>query len=158
MTDFHAIYQQYADDIFRFALYLCGNVADAEDITAETFTRVITGKTVMRAISVKGYLLTVARNLYLESKRQQNRMTDLPPDLIDKHPGIEKTYSDKQRLSALFSYLQSLPEIDRSALLFRLDGLAYSDIASALNITLASAKVSVHRTRLKLATWRMSHQ
>jgi RNA polymerase sigma-70 factor, ECF subfamily len=158
MTDFHDLYQQYSDDIFRFALFLCGNAADAEDITAETFTRVITGKTVLRASSVKGYLLTIARNLYIESKRRQSRMTELPVDLVDKHPSIEKAYADQQKLSALLVYLQSLAETDRAALLFRVDGLSYSDTANALDISLAAAKVSVHRTRLKLAKWQMNQE
>jgi DNA-directed RNA polymerase specialized sigma24 family protein len=44
MTDFHEIYIRYVGDIYRFSLYLCGNAEDAEDITAETFARALTGK------------------------------------------------------------------------------------------------------------------
>ena len=40
MIDFTELYRKYAPDVFRFALYLCGNSGDAEDITAETFVRV----------------------------------------------------------------------------------------------------------------------
>jgi RNA polymerase sigma-70 factor, ECF subfamily len=156
MTDFHDLYHQYSDDIFRFALFLCGNASDAEDITAETFTRVITGKSVLRASSVKGYLLTVARNLYAESSRRQSRMTELPEDMIDKHPSIEQAYTDKKRLSSLLVYLQTLSVTERTALLFRVDDVPYSEIATTLNITLAAAKISVHRARLKLARWQMS--
>jgi DNA-directed RNA polymerase specialized sigma24 family protein len=42
MNDFEALYQRYAADVFRFALYLCGNRAEAEDIASETFVRVWT--------------------------------------------------------------------------------------------------------------------
>jgi DNA-directed RNA polymerase specialized sigma24 family protein len=34
MTDLGLIYEKYAPDVFRFALYLTGNRADAEDIIA----------------------------------------------------------------------------------------------------------------------------
>ena len=34
MTDFNALYRKYAPDVFRFALYLSGSRADAEDITS----------------------------------------------------------------------------------------------------------------------------
>jgi RNA polymerase sigma-70 factor (ECF subfamily) len=50
-----------------------------------------------------------------------------------------------------------LPEIDRAALLMRAnDGLAYEEIARALGISLAAAKVKVHRARLRLAAARLS--
>lgn len=44
MTDFHEIYTRYDGDIYRFALFLCGDAAEAEEITAETFARALTGK------------------------------------------------------------------------------------------------------------------
>jgi DNA-directed RNA polymerase specialized sigma24 family protein len=37
MTDFSLLYQKYAQDVFRFAYFLSGNQADAEDIVSEAF-------------------------------------------------------------------------------------------------------------------------
>lgn len=37
MTDFHGLYTRHAGDVYRFALFLCGDAAEAEEITAETF-------------------------------------------------------------------------------------------------------------------------
>ena len=71
MTDFHELYTRYAGDIYRFALFLCDNAAEAEDITAETFARALTGKAPLVLATVKGYLLTIARNLHLESMRRR---------------------------------------------------------------------------------------
>ncbi len=69
MTDFHEIYTRYAGDIYRFALLLCGNAAEAEEITAETFARALTGKAPLVSATVKVYLLTIARSLHLVSVR-----------------------------------------------------------------------------------------
>ena len=33
MTDFHEIYTRYAGDIYRFALFLCGDAAETEELT-----------------------------------------------------------------------------------------------------------------------------
>ena len=66
MADFSTLYQRYARDVYRFAFYLCGNRSDAEDITSETFVRVWTSAGPIRAQTVKGYLLTIARNLFLQ--------------------------------------------------------------------------------------------
>lgn len=158
MTDFHELYSRYAGDIFRFALFLCGDAAEAEDITAETFTRALTGKAPLVSATVKGYLLTIARNLHLESVRRRKRLTELPPDLPDPSPHVELLVTHKTELEALQAYLQTFPEPDRTALLLRADGMAYDEIAQALNISLASAKVKVHRLRLKLAVWRANRE
>lgn len=52
---------------------------------------------------------------------------------------------------AVLAALQQLTEMDRTALLMRaLDEMPYEEIADTLGITVASAKVKVHRARLKL--------
>ena len=49
--------------------------------------------------------------------------------------------------------LRELPELDRAALLMRTqDGMPYEEIAQVLKISIANAKVKVHRARVKLAT------
>ena len=158
MNDFHELYIQYADDIYRFAMYLCGDVEKAEDITAETFARAITGKAPLVNATVKGYLLTIARNLHLESVRHRKRLTELPHEIPDSSPHLEDVVSYKTELEALQAYLKSFPEVDRSALLLRANGLTYDEIKDVLNISLASAKVKVHRIRLKLAEWRANRE
>lgn len=158
MTDFHELYTRYAGDIYRFALFLCGDETRAEDITAETFARALTGKAPLASATVKGYLLTIARNLHLESLRYGKRFTELPPQLPDSGAHLEDVVSHKTELEALRAYLQTFPEVDRAALLLRADGVAYAEIARALNISLASAKVKVHRLRLKLAEWRANRE
>ena len=42
MDDFERLYEAYARDVYRFALYLSGSPAQAEDIASETFVRVWT--------------------------------------------------------------------------------------------------------------------
>jgi DNA-directed RNA polymerase specialized sigma24 family protein len=39
MTRFHELYESYSRDVYRFALYLSGDPALAEDVTSETFIR-----------------------------------------------------------------------------------------------------------------------
>jgi len=144
MTDFHELYNRYAGDIYRFALFLCGDVAEAKEITAETFARALTGKAPLVTATVKGYLLTIARNLHLESVRRLKRFTELPPELPDSAPHLENVISHKTDLETVQSYLQTFPEVDRTAILLRADGVAYDEIANSLNISLSLAKVKVH--------------
>jgi len=157
MTDFSALYQRYAPEVFRFALYLSGNKTEAEDITSETFVRVWTSPAVIEMKTVKGYLFTIARNLFLQSLRKSSKHVSLSPVLRDSQPSPQMQTEQKAELQAVLSRLQKLPEIDRAALLLRtLEELPYEEIARMLGISIASAKVKVHRARLSLASVRTS--
>jgi RNA polymerase sigma-70 factor (ECF subfamily) len=155
MTDFSALYKKYAPDVFRFALYLSGHRADAEDITSETFARAWASSGRIEMTSVKGYLFAIARNLFLQGLRKKNRNVELSDDLRDSQASPYVQAEQKQELRVVLAVLQQLPEIDRAALLMRAsDDVSYEEIARALAITVASAKVKIHRARLKLAEFR----
>ena len=70
MADFSALFKRYALNVFRFALYLSGNRHEAEDITSETFVRAWTSPERIGAATVKAYLFTIARNLFLQELRK----------------------------------------------------------------------------------------
>jgi RNA polymerase sigma-70 factor (ECF subfamily) len=58
---------------------------------------------------------------------------------------------------AVLAALQQLSEMDRTVLLMRaLDELPYEEIAATLGISVAAAKVKVHRARLKLMQTRQA--
>jgi RNA polymerase sigma-70 factor (ECF subfamily) len=157
-TDFHELYVRYADEVYRFALFLCGDAAEAQEIAAETFARALTGKVPLIDSTVKAYLLTIARNFYIEITRQQKRRAELSHEIPDSRPELEHIVSQRTELQALQKFLQTIPEADRTALLLRADGMTYQEIARTLNLSLASAKVKVHRVRLKLAVWRAQRE
>jgi len=158
MIDFNILYSKYSRDIYHFALFLSGNAVEAEEITAETFARALLGKTSLKSATVKGYLLTTARNLYLDSLRSTKRFNEISAELPDKAPTLEEVTIIKTELEATQAYLQTFPEIDRAALLLRGDGVSYREIATSLNISLSSAKVKVHRLRQKLVEWRTKRE
>ena len=152
MTNLGDLYRQYAPDVFRFALYLSGERAEAEDITAETFVRAWTAPEPVRMSTVKGYLFTIARNLFLQGLRRTKRHAVLEDVHADTGPGPEAQADRDSELRVVLAALRRLPELDRAALLMRAeDEMPYEDIARALGITLASVKVKIHRARLALA-------
>ena len=158
MTDFHELYRQFAGDVYRFALFLCGDTADAEDIAAETFARAIAGKAPVADATAKGYLFTIARNLYLEWTRHRPRLAEFPSEHPDPGSDPEQSAGEADELQAVLAYLQRFSEIDRTALLLQIHGVPYSEIASLLDLSLASARVRVHRLRLRLAEWRAQRE
>jgi len=152
MTGFHELYERYSRDVYRFALYLSGDAALADDITSETFIKVWSSPEPVRMATVKAYLLTIARNVWLMELRRGSRRQELDESIADATQTITRRLELKSELNKVLRALQELPALDRAALLMRADeGLAYEEIAFALGIPVATAKVKVHRARLKLA-------
>lgn len=153
-TDFSSIYERHARDVHRFALYLSGDRATADDITAETFVRLWTAPGEIRTATVKAYLLTIARNLYLTDLRRVRRLTELTDSTPTAAPGPERLAIVKDEARRVLHALSRLPETDRAALLLHVQNeLPYRDIASMLGLTVAAVKVKVHRARVRLRAW-----
>jgi RNA polymerase sigma-70 factor (ECF subfamily) len=151
MTGFSELYKKHAPDVYHFALYLSGERGEAQDITSETFVRAWTAPEPVRMATVKGYLFTIARNLFLQGLRKKSRQVELDEHLRDPQPSPYAQAEQKEELQAVLAGLQKLPEIDRAALLMRaFDEMPYEEIARALGISLASVKVKIHRARLAL--------
>jgi RNA polymerase sigma-70 factor (ECF subfamily) len=151
MTDFHSLYQTYAPQVHRFALFLCGDATLADDITSETFVRAWTSRGKIRESTLKAYLFTIARNLYRDHLRRNRRLAELEDNIEDHGPSLQSQTEQKAELDAVMAALRRLPEIDRAALLMRAqEGMPYEEIAEALEVPLTTVKVKVHRARLKL--------
>lgn len=152
MTSFHELYESYAHDVYRFALYLSADPALAEDVTSETFIRVWTSPEPVRFATVKAYLLTIARNLCLMDRRRSSRLEGLHDSIPDSSPSITRKTEVHDELDRVLRALQEFPEADRAALLLRAqEGLSYEEIAAVLSLPVTTVKVKVHRARLKLA-------
>lgn len=154
VTNFHELYQKYAQDVYRFAYWLCGNAQDAEDITSETFVRALTAAGEIKAETVKGYLLTIARNFAYRKSKREKRFVPLDAEFVEQHTEPSKLVEQTMNLQAAMQFIQTLPETDRTILALRLQNeLSYEEIADVMSISLAAAKVKVHRARLKLTEY-----
>lgn len=155
IVDFTEFYRRHAPDVFRFAFYLARDKSEAEDITSETFARVWTSVAPIEIATVKGYLLTIARNLFLQSLPKRRRDEPLHDGMHDPRADPYAKAEARSELTAVHERLLQMTDVDRNALLLRaVDGLPYEEIATTLGISLASAKVKVHRARLALAAFR----
>jgi RNA polymerase sigma-70 factor (ECF subfamily) len=154
-AEFSRLYRTYAGDVRRFALFLSGDAALADDIVSETFIRMWNARARVDLTTVKAYLFAIARNLFVHERRQARRTAPMQPDVSDPQPDPHHQAHAREELAAVLAALQLLPEVDRSAVLMRADaGMPYEEIARALGISEAAAKVKVHRARMKLSAAR----
>jgi RNA polymerase sigma-70 factor (ECF subfamily) len=157
MRDIENLYQRYSGDVRRFALYLCGDPVMADEITSDTFARAWLAADRILQPTVKSYLFTIARNAYTDSLRRAARHTQLDEKMPDTRIGAQTRMEQGAEVRAVLAALQQLPEIDRTVLLMRtLDEMPYEEIAETLGIAVVSAKVKVHRARLKLIQTRQA--
>lgn len=159
-SSFAGLYSTYAREIYRFVLYMSGNSAVAQDVTSDVFLRVWTLGEPAGIRNIKAWLLVIARNLYLRELRHIRRSQPLDPQ-APASQSVEMDAASRQQLARVREAIRQLPKIDRAALLMRVvDDLPYEEIGANLRISVAAAKVKVHRARLRLesrayrkATW-----
>ncbi len=149
---FNELYRKYADDVHRFAFWLCGDADTADDITMETFERVWLSDAEIRVETVKAYLLKIARNRFLQHRRSQNKKAPLSETIVDGAVLPDKNLELQLDVQLVLEAMQRLPEIDRTVLLLRAEeGLPYEEIARLTGLGISNVKVKVFRARAKLS-------
>lgn len=151
MLTFEALYKSYFEDVYRFAYWLTGDGYEAEDITSETFIRAWTSNSPIRTETLKAYLFTIARNVYLESLRKKKNEINLQEIPQNQAATTESMVENRLEIQRIKEELMLFPECERTAFVLRAQHeLPYAEIARILEISLSAAKVKVHRTRKKL--------
>lgn len=142
-----------------FASWLAGNSSEAEDITPERFVRAWVNSSTIRAETLKAYLFTITRNVFLEQQRKTDRQVALEDVHADPAPGPDVLVEHHLELRRVRRVLQTLPQIDRAAFILRVQHeLPYAEIARAVGLSLSSAKVKVHRVRKTLLNNRIHRE
>jgi len=159
MLNFNELYDLYANEVYKFAYWLSGDRFEAEDITSETFIRVWVRFNSIRTETLKAYLFTIARNIYLKKLRKGKKQIALNDTFPDRNPEPEKLVDSRLELQRVWSALQKLSEIDRAAFVLRVQHeLSYTEISRVLGISLTAAKVKIHRVRKKLLAARADQE
>jgi RNA polymerase sigma-70 factor, ECF subfamily len=75
------VYRMYADAIYRYALYQCGDPTQAEDIAGDVFVRMMDSieSYTYRGASISAWLYRIARNLVVDHHRRNRRLQPLEP-------------------------------------------------------------------------------
>lgn len=157
---FAGIYDQYVQDVYRFALYLSGNRETAEDLAAETFAKAWSARDRVRVGTVKAYLLMITRNLYRDSMRKRPEVPLYDEWLIaDDAANPEAIAAARSELRVVLDALHALPESERAVLLMAtVGGIPYEAIAVAFGMSVSAVKVRVHRARVKLNAARFAKE
>jgi RNA polymerase sigma-70 factor (ECF subfamily) len=152
---FSIIVRAYETPVFNYVLRLVGDRSLAEDLTQEVFLRVFQGlpKFSLRC-KFTTWLFQVTKNRVLDELRASERrprhlvaLDDIAPLEVMDAP-IERG----ETVDALWRAIDGLSTDLKMALLLRdVAGLSYTEIADALEVTLATVKWRIYKGREDVA-------
>src|SRR5438477_2104576 len=148
---FERIYRRHVGDVYRYALAVLRNPADAEDVTQTTFMnayRAYAGGE--RPRQAQNWLITIAHNVC----RQRFRQTQRRPQEVVFDENVGEWLEEEERgpnADELRRALSHLAFNQRAALVMReLEGRSYSEIAEILGLTVAAVETLIFRARRAL--------
>jgi len=151
-----ALYEQYANQIFRYCLHQLGSREEAEDAVQSTFLNAFRG--IKRGVVPEleaAWLFKIAHNVCLSRRRSAWRRgrIESPADfeLVEELTPAPTRRADE--LIGLQDVLERLPETQRRAILLReWQGFSYREIAAELELSQAAVETLLFRARRSLAT------
>lgn len=139
--------------LYRLALRITLNSAEAEDIVQDTLIKVWNKRDSWSEIeSIEAFSITVCRNLALDRiSKHDNQNASLDEQGIDRQDTTYDPYERTQqrnKVELVRQIIDSLPVKQRECIQLRdFEGKAYKEIASLLNITEEQVKVNIFRAR-----------
>lgn len=152
---FSTLYHHYIKEIFKFFILRTNSKPVAEDLTQETFLKMLKNlNTFQHKSSFKNWLYGIAKHTLLDYYRKHYRERTTSLETIENHLS---THNDNLAVTDNPSatnesqkILQKLPENYRQILELRfLKNLSIKDTAEILNKTVSSVKVLQHRALKK---------
>ena len=148
---FERLYRRHVGDVYRYALAVLGNPADAEDVTQTAFLNayraVQQGEWPQRPLN---WLITIAHNVCRQRFRQAMRRPN-EVALLDHDAAAELVEDDVPPAEEIQRALSQLAFNQRAALVMReLEGRSYAEIANALGMSSAAVEALLFRARRAL--------
>ena len=141
------------DELYRLALRITLNSAEAEDIVQDTLIKVWDRRESWQEIeSIEAFSLTICKNLSLDRLKKKDNQHELLEDNTSDVPFTTSTPYEKMiqkdRLELVRKIIDSLPVKQRSCIQLRdFEGKAYKEIADVLDISEEQVKVNIFRAR-----------
>lgn len=143
------------DKLFRVALRITLDRAEAEDVVQDTMIRVWNKRDEWSEFdSVEAYCLTVCKNLAIDrSQKMVSQSVELTPDL-EQSPDASGPYEElvnQEQISLIHKLINELPETQKLIMQLRdIEGQSYKEIANVLQLSEDQVKVNLFRARQKI--------
>jgi RNA polymerase sigma-70 factor, ECF subfamily len=149
LAGFAELYEHHYEVVFRAALRVTGNPADAEDVLQTVFLRILArGGDVEDVALPAAYFRRAAVNAAVDVLRRRELRADSVYDDSAPHAGVQPPVLLKERLRRAIAALES---DDASLFLLRhVEGLSIEELAQMFQIEKNNVTVRLHRIRVRL--------
>lgn len=164
---FEGIFRRYVSRVYRQALRIMGNEADAEEVVQEVFLAVYKkAKTFRGQSAFSTWLFRLTVNTALTKLRRRKKGEEVPIDdylprfqedghhqvrpVIDWSEGIDDLLVKEELQEIIRQAIDQLPAVDKAVLVSDLDGVSNRQIGEALGLSVQAVKARLHRARLFL--------
>lgn len=148
---FNELAEAYSTDLYRYAMWICGNDALAKDLVQETFLRAWRALDSLKEVkSAKSWLITILRREYARTfERKVPLFSDLDKVVIVEKDELEP--DDRTERDLLRKGIMKLQPKYRDPLLLQVVfGHSCAEISEQLEITTSAVMTQLFRAREKL--------
>ena len=148
---FNQLAEAYSTDLYRYAMWICGNDALAKDLVQETFFRAWRALDKLKDIgAAKGWLITILRREFARTfERKVPKFTDVDAVVVVDEEELEPEQRTEREL--LRQGILGLEPKYRDPLLLQVVfGHSCAEIAEQLGISNSAVMTQLFRAREKL--------
>lgn len=151
------LYQLYAQKIYRYVSYRVQTDADAEDLTAEVFVKMVEGLGSYRITGApfEAWLYRIAAARIIDYRRRARRrpQTELSEVLSTGEKSPEERILEQQEVETLRHALSGLTDEQQNILVLRfIERKSHQEVATILGKSVSAVKSIQHRALIQLAS------
>ena len=151
LSKFNALAREYGSDLFRYAMWICGNEALAKDLVQETWLRAWRALDSLKDDkAAKSWLITILRREYARTfERKVPKFTDVDTVVVPEDSELEP--DDRAEVRMLRQAISRLAPKYREPLLLQVVmGYSCKEIADELGISKSAVMTQLFRAREQL--------
>lgn len=153
------IVERFGGKLYNLAFHFTGRREEAEELAQEVFLRLYQNlRRFSGDVPLAAWALRLSRNLCIDHyrKTRRERRSTTVAEVVLEHVAsaedVEARAQDRERLAAVYSSLEEMPEeMACAVLLFDLQGWTLEETAASLEVPVGTVKSRLHRGRLELA-------
>lgn len=166
-VDIDALREKYEPMLMRFAINLCGNPHDAEDLVQDLWRQVASTQSCPQAGAEQAWLMKSLRHRWIDLGRYRMRrpvtlFNDLetrsndedersPDPGVSREPQPEVRCFQRERTTALRECLDKLQELQRRFLMLHFfEALPHIEIADHCDAPLGTVAATIHRAKVRI--------
>ena len=150
---FNELAEAYSTDLYRYAMWICGNDALAKDLVQETFLRAWRALDSLKDVgAAKSWLITILRREYARTfERKVPKFTDVDKVVVAEDEELEP--DERTERDLLRKGIMNLEPKYRDPLLLQVVfGHSCEEISEQLGISKSAVMTQLFRARQKLKT------